>query len=131
MIRASLTQSLNSVRFINIFKNSSLSLVKSRVQLKSTASSTPPPSTNASFSAAQKMYAAKIDSKAKEDFEQAQKVKRYHRILGLALGAFVLSIYAYTMLAIKQEKFLDDFEVPTPPAGSGYEEAAKGTGRAH
>lgn len=31
---------------------------------------------------------------------------------GLALGFSVLSIYGYSMYAVKQEKFLDDFEEP-------------------
>jgi hypothetical protein len=84
----------------------------------------------ATFSPALRMYAAKIDSRKKEDFENAQKTRRYHKLLGLALGTFVLSVYAYTMLAISQEKFLDDFDVPEPP-DPGYQEANKNKRPAH
>lgn len=38
--------------------------------------------------------------------------KLFHAFLGLALGFSVLSIYGYSMYAVKQEKFLDDFEEP-------------------
>lgn len=31
---------------------------------------------------------------------------------GLIIGATVISIYAYSMLAVKQERFLDDFNEP-------------------
>lgn len=33
-------------------------------------------------------------------------------ILGCALGLGVLGIYGYSMFAVKQEHFLDDFEEP-------------------
>lgn len=32
--------------------------------------------------------------------------------LAVALGVSVLGIYGYSMYAVKQEKFLDDFEEP-------------------
>lgn len=41
-----------------------------------------------------------------------QQYKKRSKIIGLALAGTVLSIYSYTILAIKQEKFLDDFEEP-------------------
>lgn len=31
---------------------------------------------------------------------------------GLTIGATVISIYLYSMLAVKQERFLDDFNEP-------------------
>lgn len=33
-------------------------------------------------------------------------------ITGIALGISVFGIYGYSMYAVKQEKFLDDFEIP-------------------
>lgn len=41
-----------------------------------------------------------------------QKTRRGNAALGLTLAAGVLGIYFYTMYAVKQETFLDDFNVP-------------------
>lgn len=50
-----------------------------------------------------------------QNLERAQKVQAYRitnrrTAIGLALG--VIGIYAYTIYAVKQEKFLDDFDEP-------------------
>jgi len=45
--------------------------------------------------------------------DRAKGVKHLrHRNMytGIALGALVLGIYSYTILSVKQEKFLDDFD---------------------
>lgn len=50
-----------------------------------------------------------------QNLERVQKLKRVRQknvITGCLLGAGVLSIYAYTLLSIKQEVFLDDFNEP-------------------
>jgi hypothetical protein len=50
-----------------------------------------------------------------QNFERVKKLQRTRRnniITGLVLGTGVLGIYAYSMLAVQQEKFLDDFEEP-------------------
>lgn len=50
-----------------------------------------------------------------QNLERVQKLKRVRRnniITGCLLGAGVLSIYAYTMFAVRQESFLDDFDEP-------------------
>jgi hypothetical protein len=85
---------------------------------------------SATFSPALRMYAAKIDTRKREDFENAQKTRRYHKLLGLLLGTFVFGVYGYTMFAISQEKFLDDFDVPEPP-DPGYQEANKNKRPSH
>jgi len=49
--------------------------------------------------------------------DRVAKYKRYRKtdiIVASICAGFALSIYAYTMFAIKQENFLDDFEVPNP-----------------
>lgn len=51
----------------------------------------------------------------KENLERVAKLERIRKRniwTGWALGATVLGIYAYSILSIKQEKFLDDFEEP-------------------
>jgi len=49
--------------------------------------------------------------------ERVAKYKKYRRtdlIVAATCSSIALGIYAYTMFAIKQENFLDDFEVPNP-----------------
>lgn len=51
----------------------------------------------------------------KENLKRVQKlqnIRRKNNLTGLVLGGMVLSIYAYSMYATKQEKFLDDFNEP-------------------
>ncbi|KAG4065302.1 hypothetical protein HA402_012744 [Bradysia odoriphaga] len=51
----------------------------------------------------------------KENLQRVQKLqnlRRRNNLTGLILGGSVLSIYLYSMLSIKQEKFLDDFNEP-------------------
>ncbi|XP_012261481.2 cytochrome c oxidase assembly factor 3, mitochondrial [Athalia rosae] len=47
-----------------------------------------------------------------ERVAKLNKVRRNNKITGLILGAGVLGIYGYTMHAIRQETFLDDFDEP-------------------
>ena len=78
------------------------------------------------FSPQMQMYASRLNTRNREEYERAKKVKNFNKILGVALGAFCLSVYGYTMFAISQEKFLDDFDVPEPP-DPGYKEAMNKT----
>ncbi|KAG8243567.1 cytochrome c oxidase assembly factor 3, mitochondrial [Homalodisca vitripennis] len=51
----------------------------------------------------------------KENLERVQKLKvvrRKNLITGLLLGTAVIGIYSYSILTVKQETFLDDFEEP-------------------
>ncbi|XP_037934465.1 cytochrome c oxidase assembly factor 3, mitochondrial [Teleopsis dalmanni] len=41
-----------------------------------------------------------------------QRVRRNNLLTAGVLGVSVLGIYAYSMLSVQQEKFLDDFEEP-------------------
>lgn len=44
--------------------------------------------------------------------KKLEVIRRRNWVTGWTLGCCVLGIYAYTILTIKQEKFLDDFEEP-------------------
>jgi len=51
----------------------------------------------------------------KQNFERVQRLQRIRRnnlITGFALATGVLGIYAYSILSVKQETFLDDFDPP-------------------
>ena len=50
----------------------------------------------------------------KERAERHIKNRKKDFVIGGTCAAIALSIYFYTMFAIKQETFLDDFEVPNP-----------------
>lgn len=50
-----------------------------------------------------------------ENLKRVQKlelIRKRNWITGWTLGACVLSIYGYTILTVKQERFLDDFNEP-------------------
>ena len=63
----------------------------------------------------QEMYAEKLNAKNSERYLKEKRLKTHYRITGAILISIALSIYAYTMLAIRQEKFLDDFDEPVMP----------------
>ena len=43
-------------------------------------------------------------------------MRRRNFLIGVGVAAGVLGIYSYTMGAVKQEGFLDDFDAPVPPS---------------
>lgn len=63
----------------------------------------------------QKIYIEKLMQKNMDRFAAQKRLRRHYLITGSILTAFVLTIYFYTIYSIKQEKFLDDFDVPEPP----------------
>jgi cytochrome c oxidase assembly factor 3 len=63
----------------------------------------------------EQMYMKKLQEKNAERYAKERVLRRRYNITGVALSLFVFSVYFYTMFSIKQEKFLDDFEVPEPP----------------
>lgn len=51
----------------------------------------------------------------KQNVERVLKLKKTRKnnlFVAAALGGTVLAIYGYSLFAVKQEKFLDDFELP-------------------
>lgn len=55
----------------------------------------------------------------RQNAERAQRHKKYRRkdwVIAGSCFTIALTIYGYTMYAIKQEKFLDDFDMPDPLA---------------
>ncbi|XP_018335991.1 cytochrome c oxidase assembly factor 3, mitochondrial [Agrilus planipennis] len=53
-----------------------------------------------------------IEEKNRARVEKLRKVRKNNLITAGIIGCCVLSIYTYSIFAIKQEKFLDDFEEP-------------------
>lgn len=53
-----------------------------------------------------------IEQQNLERVTKLQRVKRNNLLTAGALVTSVLGIYAYSILSVKQEKFLDDFDEP-------------------
>lgn len=53
-----------------------------------------------------------IEQQNLQRVEKLQRQRRNNKITALSLGATVIGIYLYSMLSVKQERFLDDFEEP-------------------
>uniref|UniRef100_A0A023FMJ9 Cytochrome c oxidase assembly factor 3 n=1 Tax=Amblyomma cajennense TaxID=34607 RepID=A0A023FMJ9_AMBCJ len=53
----------------------------------------------------------------RENMERVRRLKRIRQrnlLTGFLLAGGVCGIFAYSILAVKQESFLDDFEEPAP-----------------
>ncbi|XP_022117704.1 cytochrome c oxidase assembly factor 3, mitochondrial [Pieris rapae] len=57
-------------------------------------------------------YMKIIEQKNRERVQKLQQLGRRNRMTGFSIGAGVLGIYLYSIFAVKQETFLDDFEEP-------------------
>lgn len=69
------------------------------------------------LSQAQLNYMKYIEQQNIERARRLKKVRRNNIFTALTLGAAVIGIYTYSILAVKQETFLDDFDEPAvaPP----------------
>lgn len=57
-------------------------------------------------------YMKIIEQKNRERVQKLQTISKKNRVTGIAIGAGVFSIYLYSIFAVKQETFLDDFNEP-------------------
>nr|XP_023013668.1 cytochrome c oxidase assembly factor 3, mitochondrial [Leptinotarsa decemlineata] len=57
-------------------------------------------------------FIKEVEAKNLERVQKLMALRRKNLITGLLLGVGVLGIYGYSMYAVKQETFLDDFEEP-------------------
>ena len=63
----------------------------------------------------QEMYIEKLNARNSERYLKEKRIRTHYRISGAIFACIALSIYGYTMFAIRQEKFLDDFDEPVLP----------------
>lgn len=70
------------------------------------------PSEGPKLSDAQLAFMKLVEKENKQRVIKLERTRVRNIWTGLALASTVLSIYGYTILSIKQEKFLDDFEEP-------------------
>ena len=62
----------------------------------------------------QMAFVKKAESRNKERASRHVFYRRKDWMIGTTCIAIAISIYAYTIFAMKQETFLDDFEMPDP-----------------
>lgn len=60
----------------------------------------------------EKEYMKRVQEQNLARIQRWTKIRRKNRYVGFGLAVGVISIYSYTVWAIKQEKFLDDFNQP-------------------
>lgn len=70
------------------------------------------PSEGPKLSPAQLKFMKLIETQNLERVAKLERIRRRNTWTGWGLGALVIGIYAYSMHAVKQETFLDDFEEP-------------------
>jgi len=58
------------------------------------------------------IYMRRLEQQNLERARSVQVYRKRNRISGGVLSLLAVGIYVYTMYSVKQEKFLDDFEVP-------------------
>ncbi|XP_011690899.1 PREDICTED: cytochrome c oxidase assembly factor 3, mitochondrial [Wasmannia auropunctata] len=59
-----------------------------------------------------KVYMKRMEEQNLQRVKVVQKYRKANNRTAITLGLGVIGIYAYTIYSVKQEKFLDDFEVP-------------------
>ncbi|XP_066263161.1 cytochrome c oxidase assembly factor 3, mitochondrial [Euwallacea similis] len=57
-------------------------------------------------------FIQRINKENQERVARLKRMKRNNIITGCILGGLAVAIYGYTIYAVKQETFLDDFEEP-------------------
>ncbi|GAB1609355.1 cytochrome c oxidase assembly factor 3, mitochondrial-like [Argonauta hians] len=70
-----------------------------------------------SLSDSQKYFVRKLESINKERAQSIKNLKRRNLMTGFLIGGCVLAIYVYSMTAVRQEKFLDEFDTVSPTSG--------------
>lgn len=64
------------------------------------------------LSASDREFIQRVNRENQERVARLKRIRRNNLITAGILGSLVVGIYGYTIYAVKQETFLDDFEVP-------------------
>jgi len=62
------------------------------------------------------MYIKRMEAYNRDRVRRFTMVRRRNFALGIGVAAGILGVYFYTMGAVRQEGFLDDFDAPIPPS---------------
>ena len=63
----------------------------------------------------EQIYVKRFEERHIRNVSRRTRERRRARIIGLSLGALAIGIYVYTIKRVRQETFLDDFDLPEPP----------------
>lgn len=64
------------------------------------------------LSASDREFIQRVNRENQERVAKLKRIRRNNLITAGILGSLVVGIYGYTIYAVKQETFLDDFEPP-------------------
>ena len=67
------------------------------------------------LSESEQIYIKRFEDRHLRNVQRRHKERQRARVIGLSFGLLVLSIYIYTIKRVRQETFLDDFNLPEPP----------------
>ena len=67
------------------------------------------------LSEAEQIYIKRFEDRHLRNVDRRARERRRARVIGLSFGALVIAIYVYTIVRVRQETFLDDFDIPEPP----------------
>ena len=67
------------------------------------------------LSDAEQIYIKRFEERHMRNVDRRTRERRRARIIGLSFGALAIGIYIYTIKRVRQETFLDDFDIPEPP----------------
>jgi hypothetical protein len=62
------------------------------------------------LNAADQHFIKKVEEMNLKRASDAKLLRTKNKVTGLVIGAAVIGIYAYTILSVKQEKFLDELD---------------------
>jgi len=62
------------------------------------------------------LYIKRMEAFNKDRVKKLKILRGRNLLIGIGVTAGVVGIYSYTMKAVKQEGFLDDFDPPIPPS---------------
>jgi hypothetical protein len=67
------------------------------------------------LSQSQKRLLERLKKKRVDEVFEDKQLRTTQNRIGILITVFVVTIYAYSMYAVKQETFLDDFDEPAMP----------------
>jgi len=72
------------------------------------------------MSASDQHYIKKVEKMNLDRAKDMKLLRNRNKITGGIIGALVVGIYAYTILSVRQEKFLDDFDATQVKKASSW-----------
>jgi len=101
--------------FVGRYLSTQTTNTKSREIQTATDPNVMPTLDTSQLSDMEQIYIKRFEERHMRNVERRQRERRRARAIGLSFGALALAIYIYTIKRVRQETFLDNFDVPEPP----------------